>query len=179
MEYYLELEVGLRADCGWYNNLKKKLRPYQVDYWEKKCFHITMAFINNMSNTDEDRLIKAIGTLLDGRKACNEDFGQVDTFLTRRGDMYIIYLKPKVVSENLNSLVDSVRKCCIDNKIAIEPDFRCHITLGKINVNKVTLKKLQELIKTIQVPDFNLKLNKVNLIRRNDHKLIKNWKLKE
>lgn len=176
MEYYIELKVRLRQG-QWYDHLMQALEPFYVR-WQNGFYHITMAFMNDMSAADVGRLSAALGELLADRAACNETFGRVGAFTAQSGKEHIVYLVPKVVSETLDTLVADVRQCCTDKGIAISPDYRHHITLGRIDIGAVDLDRLQALTNTIHMPDFELRLDNVRLVRRIDHHAVGAWILR-
>lgn len=176
MEYYIELKVGL--DLGlWYHRLQQILAPYDVR-WQGGYYHITTAFLCDISAADADRLRGALEGLLAGRCACCESFGMVGAFATRSGMEHIVYAAPKLGSENLISLVYAIRQCCMDCGFAISPDFKTHVTLGRVGAGAVSIDRLQALTDTIGMPDMVLRLDTICLVRRNGHKVVGSWRLK-
>ena len=174
-ESYLELKVPISNNAMWQHELRKKLSGVPVK-WQNAHYHITVAFFKKMG---KDQLMSAanlIDGILAGREALNITIDKLDAFTTKSGDMHIIYATSSEPDSKLDGIIKEVRNKLLASKFDIE-EFKLHITLGRVSVDKISLKDLQSIISTVEMPSFSLKLSEF-AYRKYQNPTIKEWSMK-
>lgn len=158
MKSYLEIQVPLRYDATWFQELRTVCQHIPVK-WQTGYYHITMAFLDETPEKMDLRPIldKHLTTLA----APTLTFNKLDVFTATSG-MYIIHLTTSDVPQDLLSAIERIR---IDLKAAgcrIESDFRLHVTLGRVKDANIELPDIQETIRLVNLPIFSLCLSDVD-----------------
>ena len=92
---------------------------------------------------------------------------------------HVIYLTSAQPSQELTSLIDELRAEAIRLQANIRPDFRLHITLGRVKPTAATIEQVQSLTSSIEVPAFDVRICEAEY-QYLDHSMpsIGKWRLK-
>lgn len=158
MKTYLEIQVPLRSDASWFEELRSVCHCLPVR-WQAGFFHITLAFVDE---TPEDLnlfpvLDKHFGTLV----APTLVFDKLDAFTISSG-MHIVYLTASQVPQTFLSVIESVRSDMKDAGCVIKSDFRLHVTLGRIKDSGIELANVKRHVESVSIQPFSLLLNHVD-----------------
>lgn len=158
MKSYLEIQVPLKYDAPWFIELRNVLNGNSVK-WQTGYFHITMAFLNaTPENLD---LCPILEKHFARFNAPCITFDKLDVFTTYSG-MYIVHLSSTNVPDDFLKLTEAIRSDMRDAGCQIDSEFRLHVTLGRINDNGSTLPNLQDLVSSVSLASFTLKLTDVD-----------------
>ena len=83
---------------------------------------------------------------------------KIDAFAASK---HVIYLTASQPSLELNNLIDELRAEANQLHANIRPDFRLHITLGKVDSTAASIEQVQDLTGSIDVPAFNVRVNEL------------------
>lgn len=155
MKSYLEIQVPLRYDAQWFKTLREACKGIPVR-WQKGYFHITMAFLDE-TPSDVD-FVSVIGEQLRTTTAPTLTFDKLDVFSTMSGDMYIVNLTCRNISQTFVNLVNKVRAEFEKQGAVIESDFRLHVTLGRIKDLTISQKEIENILADVVLPLFTLQL---------------------
>ena len=177
-ESYLELKVPISNNAMWQHELRKKLSGVPVK-WQNAHYHITVAFFKKMGKEQLMSAANIIDGILVGGETLNLTIDKLDAFTTKSADMHIIYATSSEPDSKLDGIIKEVRNKLLASKFDIE-EFKLHITLGRVSVDKISLKDLQSIISTVEMPSFTLKLSEFEYrkFRKNYKPTIKEWFLK-
>lgn len=158
MKTYLEIQVPLRYDAKWFQDLRSVCQNFPVK-WQTGYYHITMAFLDN---TPEDvDLLPILDRHIPKLDAPTLTFDKLDVFTTNSG-MHIIHLTATDVPQNFLSAIENVRKDMKAVGCRIESDFRLHVTLGRVINPNLNLITIQTLVDKVSFPMFSLTLSDVD-----------------
>ena len=157
MKSYLEIKVPLKYNARWFVELRNVLKEIPVK-WQKGYFHITMAFIDETPKKLDLRPI--LEKYLTRFQAPRLTLDKLDVF--EASNEYIVNLTSTNIPHDFHELTEAIR---LDMKAVgcqIKYEFRLHVTLGKINNDDIMLSKLQNLVSSISLTPFTLKLTDVD-----------------
>ena len=158
MKTYLEIQVPLKYNASWFQELRIACRNIDVK-WQMAYFHITMVFIDE---TPEDvDLCPLLEKHLKTFPSPTLTFDKLDAFTAMSG-MQIIYLTATDIPDSFLSLIENIRSDLKDAGCIIDSWFRLHVTLGRVKDPDVQLLPLQELVKSVPLPSFSLSLTDVD-----------------
>ncbi len=155
MKTYLELHVPLPPDAPWLQELRQVLRTIPVK-WQQGFYHITMAFIDDTPM--EIDLCPIFLKHLQDFPAPMMTFDRLDFFTANSGGQ-VIYLTASAIPQSFLELTEAIRRDLKDAGCVMQSDFRLHVTLGRVRERD---ERLKELIETVQVPPFTLKLTDID-----------------
>jgi len=155
MKTYLELQVPLPPDARWLQELRQALRTIPVR-WQQGFYHITMAFIDDTPMGVD--LCPIFEKHLGNYPAPVMTFDWLNFFTTFSGGQ-IIYLTASAIPQSFLDLTEAIRQDLRDAGCVMQSDFRLHVTLGRVRERD---ERLKELIETVQVPPFTLKLTDID-----------------
>ena len=167
---YLELEIPLRKDAEWFENLRNAMKSKGIPArWTRKSFHITAVFIfeGNVKGLET-----AFSRHLEDREAPSLTLDKLDAFTTN--DDIIVNITSSRPSESLTTLIKELRAEAENLGVDYRRDFRLHITIGKIDKAKADMTAIATIINSLEVPTFTLRVNTVNY-RHKGGKTIKTW----
>ena len=158
MKTYLEIQVPLRNDVAWFEELRNICKNIDVK-WQMGYYHITMAFIDDTPIGVDFRplLEKHLRTFA----APTLTFDKLDAFTAISG-MHIIYLTATDIPQSFMSLVQAIRSDLKTAGCVMNSEFRLHVTLGSVKDPNVQLPTLHKLLETINVPASSMTLTDVD-----------------
>ncbi|MBR0262397.1 MAG: 2'-5' RNA ligase family protein [Prevotella sp.] len=148
MKSYLEIQVPLRYDATWFQELRTVCQHIPVK-WQTGYYHITMAFLDETPEKMDLRPI--LDRHLTTLAAPTVTFDKLDAFTAHSG-MHIIHLTATDVSEDFLSAIERIRTDLKTAGCQIESDFRLHVTLGRVKDANVDVSTIQKLIQTVHLP---------------------------
>jgi len=154
MKTYLEIQVPLKNDAEWFEELRNVCQKINVK-WQMGYYHITMAFVDKTPISIDLRplLEKHLGSFI----APTLSFDKLDAFTSMSG-MHIIYLTATEVPSSFISLVQAIRSDLKHVGCVMNSEFRLHVTLGRVKDPHLQLPTLRKILETVCVPAFSLTL---------------------
>ena len=158
MKTYLEIQVPLRYNASWFQELRLACRNIDVR-WQMAYHHITMAFVEEApENIDLRPLLEKH---LNAFPALTLTFDKLDVFTAMSG-MHIINLTATDVPQSFLSLIEIIRSDMKAAGCVVDSWFRLHVTLGRVKDPHIQLATIQELAKSVSLPAFSLTLEDVD-----------------
>ncbi len=158
MKTYLEIQVPLRYNASWFQELRLACRNINVK-WQMAYHHITMAFVDETpENIDLRPLLEKHLNMF---TAPTLTFNKLDVFTAMSG-MHIIYLTATDVPQSFLSLIENIRTDMKPTGCVVDSWFRLHVTLGRVKDSHIQLADIQELTGTVSLPAFSLTLEDVD-----------------
>ena len=158
MKAYLEIQVPLKYNASWFQELRIACRNIDVR-WQMAYYHITMAFIDE---TPEDvDLRPLLEKHLNTFPAPTLTFDKLDVFTAMSG-MQIIYMTATDVPQSFLSLIENIRSDIKAVGCVVDSGFRLHVTLGRVKDPHIQLATIQELMESVSLPAFSLTLEDVD-----------------
>ena len=158
MKTYLEIQVPLKYNASWFQELRLACRNIDVK-WQMAYHHITMAFVDETpENIDLRPLLEKH---LNAFPALTLTFDKLDVFTAMSG-MHIIYLTATDVPQSFLSLIEIIRSDMKAAGCVVDSWFRLHVTLGRVKDPHIQLATIQELAKSVSLPAFSLTLEDVD-----------------
>lgn len=158
MKTYLEIQVPLRYNASWFQELRIACRNIDVR-WQMAYHHITMAFADE---TPEDvDLRPLLEKHLNTFPAPTLTFDKLDVFTAMSG-MHIINLTATDAPQSFLSLIENLRSDMKAAGCVMDSWFRLHVTLGRVKDPHIQLADIQELTETVSLPAFSLTLEDVD-----------------
>lgn len=158
MKTYLEIQVPLRNDVAWFDELRSICKNIDVK-WQMGYYHITMAFIDDTPVGVDFRPL--LEKHLRSFAAPTLTFDKLDAFIATSG-MHIIYLTATDIPQSFMSLVQAIRSDLKTAGCVMNSEFRLHVTLGRVKDPNVQLPRLHKLLETINVPASSMTLTDVD-----------------
>ena len=147
MKSYLQLLVPLDRRCQWYRQLKSILGKMQDG-----GFHITVAFINDeLDKQGMEKVADVLDQELRHAVAPVITFDKLDVFTSESGDKHIVNLTASVVPKEFTIIKERVRTRLAREGFKLGP-FKLHVTLARVNTDKIDLQTLQNRICPVSVP---------------------------
>ncbi len=158
MKTYLEIQVPLRYNASWFQELRVACRNIDVR-WQIAYHHITMAFVDETPENIDLRplLEKQLKTF----SAPTLTFDKLDVFTAKSG-MHIINLTATDVPQSFLSLIEIIRSDMKAAGCVVDSWFRLHVTLGRVKDPHIHLATIQELTQSVSLPAFSLILEDVD-----------------
>ena len=158
MKTYLEIQVPLRYNASWFQELRVACRNIDVR-WQIAYHHITMAFVDETPENIDLRplLEKQLKTF----SAPTLTFDKLDVFTAKSG-MHIINLTATDVPQSFLSLIENIRSDMKAAGCVVDSWFRLHVTLGRVKDPHIHLATIQELTQSVSLPAFSLILEDVD-----------------
>ena len=158
MKTYLEIQVPLKFNASWFQDLRLACRNIDVR-WQMAYHHITMAFVDETPDGVDLRslLEKHLKTF----PAPTLTFDKLDVFTAMSG-MHIIYLTATDIPQSFLSLIDNIRSDMNAAGCVMDSLFRLHVTLGRVKDPHIQLSAIQELTESVSLPAFSLSLEDVD-----------------
>lgn len=171
-ENYLELKVPGITEEKWLATLHAAVESEfgkECVHWKRGHYHITVAFFKDDSHVGE--LKKTFGQILHDSEDPELTFDKVDVFQTRDGKEFIINLTASQPSADFTTFVGKLREAARKTGAEMKPDFRLHVTLGRIAAGDVAMGDLKGVVDSIEVPSFTLTLNEAEYRYRPNPKI--------
>ncbi len=156
-ENYIEIHVGISTRAKWYLDLQQRMRSLDVSCKQNR-FHITALFMYD--DALKNKLIEAFNRILVHSCAPHLTFNKLDAFTSRSGKEHIVNLTSTQPEEEFCQLVERLRNGAKELGADLE-DFRLHVTIARVPVDKLSLEDLQKLISEIYLPEFRLALTTI------------------
>ena len=158
MKTYLEIQVPLRYNASWFQELRLACQNIDVR-WQMAYYHITMVFVDE---TPEDvDLRPLLEKHLNTFPAPTLTFNKLDVFTAMSG-MHIINLTVTDVPQSFLSLIENIRSDMKGAGCVMDSWFRLHVTLGRVKDTNIQLSAIQELMESVSLPAFSLTLEDVD-----------------
>ena len=158
MKTYLEIQVPLRYNASWFQELRFACQNIDVR-WQMAYYHITMVFVDE---TPEDvDLRPLLEKHLNTFPAPTLTFDKLDVFTAMSG-MHIIYLTATDIPQSFLSLIENIRSDMNAAGCVMDSLFRLHVTLGRVKDPHIQLSAIQELTESVSLPAFSLTLEDVD-----------------
>jgi len=158
MKTYLEIQVPLRNDIGWFKDLRSICQNIDVR-WQMGYYHITMAFVDETPIGIDLRPL--LEKYLRNFPAPILTFDKLDAFTSMSG-MHIIYLAATEIPKSFISLVQAIRTDMKSAGCVMNSDFRLHVTLGRVKDPRIQLSTLQDLLGEVNLYAFSQTLTDVD-----------------
>lgn len=158
MKSYLEIQIPLRNDVVWFEELRNVCKNIGVK-WQMGYYHITMAFIDDTPTGVDLRPL--LDKHLQSFVAPTLTFDHLDAFTTMSG-MHIIYLAATEIPQSFLSLVQAIRSDLKSANCVINSEFRLHVTLGRVFDHRVQLPILCQILDEVNIPELSLTLTDVD-----------------
>lgn len=158
MKSYLELKVPIRYVDSWFAELRELLDGVNVR-WQRDYYHITMVFLDYAP--DNVNLVPGLSERLKDALAPTITFDRLDAFATGGGHKQVIHLTTSHVPEDFLALVQDIRRYMKGKGCDIQSDFRLHVTLGRVQDPRTSLRQIKEAISQVDLPDITLDLSNV------------------
>ena len=160
IQSYLEIKTPISTNARWMDELHGLLHNIPVR-WQNGYYHITIAFLDKMDEEKRAEAKRLIDGVLAGTKAQRLTIDKVSAFTTKDSSTHIVHAASSCPDENLMELINEIRQRLTNGSFQIEPDFKLHITLGKVSGDKITLAELHQKLATLTMPAFTLNLTKL------------------
>lgn len=159
MQTYLEIDVPLYKDAGWFKALKTVLDSQPVR-WQNGSYHITLAFIDD--NPNRVNLIPVFINHLSSISAIRLLFDKIDAFTDSHHKDHIINLTATSIPVGFLSIIEAIRSNLKDVGCILNTDFKLHVTLGRLEATSIDLESLKSLINQVNYTPFSLLLTDVH-----------------
>lgn len=176
-ENYLRLNVPVRRDAEWFVELRAEVEREcgkERVRWQQGSYHITVAFFKDSQHVEE--LTNVFDGIMHGSVAPELTFDEVNTFVTRDGKEIIVNLTASKPTAEFDAFIDRLRDAAEETGVEMEPDFRLHVTLGRIATEMVAIEDATEVAESIEVPPFELTLHEAEY-RYRPNPQISFWRL--
>ena len=154
MKSYFEIIVPLDVNADWLKGLREDLSDVGMR-WQNGFFHITVAFIKSSDNID---LITSIinNHLLTFQNVFRIKLNKLDAFPISNGRTYITHLCATEIPIEFSRWIKDLRNKLEDLNIDLEPDFKLHVTIGRISSEVIDLETLQYRLNKHEAPNIDL-----------------------
>lgn len=157
MKSYLEIKVPLEVNEYWLKELKESLSDVGV-HWQNGFYHITVAFIVN--TIDKDIVTSIIDDhLVNQRFSYILTLDCIDAFTIKGGQTHIIHMASSQIPIELSDWISSIRKDLTFSGVDIEPDFKFHVTLGRVPASNLRLDELRNRISSFDSIPITIETN--------------------
>ena len=156
---YLKIDVRLNRDARWYMALRKKLRAAGITVnWQLGSFHITVAFMNDDAHKEQLKTI--FGNIIRQHPAPLLTFNKLDAFTGKNSGQHVVNLTSTCESEEFTTLINQLRTAAVEVGVSLE-DYRLHVTLGRVEGDAASLDTISDILSTVQLKPFTLKLTNI------------------
>ena len=159
MQTYLKIEVGLNRNTSWYSALQRKMKETEINVnWQLGSFHITVAFMNDDAHKEQLKTI--FGNIIRQHPAPQLTFNKLDAFTSKNSRQHIVNLTSTCESEEFTALINQLRTAAVEVGASPE-DYRLHVTLGRVEGDAASLDTISDILSTVQLKPFTLKLTNI------------------
>jgi len=144
--------------------------------WQDGHYHITVVFVKKIIKKLNIHPYAPVYKCLDNKAAPHLTFDKLDAFTSRSGE-HIVNLTSSCPSEEFCEFVKNTRNTIAEAGWKYEPNFRLHVTLGRISTNLISLGRLKNIISQVSVPSFTLQLVNASFKKRGSHRSLVKRKL--
>ena len=184
MAHLLAMNVPVKNDPAWSDWSKmtrEKIKSAGVHVhrggWHQRYFHMTILFLDD--DACAESLTPEFAKMAKSCPALPLVIDKIDAFTTTNGAKHIIYLSSTNVPEQILTLAKDAR--ILADGLNADYDkrpFKPHITFGHVPADKMSLDKLQAILRTLEQPAFHCVLNEAEHRYRKSNGTIKKWKLR-
>ena len=157
MKSYLEIKVPIRFEDSWFRELRDLLDGVDIR-WQRGYYHITMAFLDFAP--DDVNLVPGLNGLLNDAMAPRLTFDKLDAFSSGY-HRQVIHLTTSEAPKDFLDLVDRLRQFFKSKGCVIQSDFRLHVTLGRVQDERMNVPKLKDIISQVDLPAITLELTEI------------------
>ena len=174
MTTYLELKVPISFEDSWFRELRSLLDDVNIR-WQRGFYHITIAFLDYAP--DNVNMRPGLNELLNDAVAPAITFDKLDAFASGY-HRQVIHLTTTDAPKDFLELVEDIRQFFKAKGCQIQSDFKLHVTLGRVQDPRMTVRKLQDIISQVMLPTITLDLTDVDYRIFKDYgKPLAHWKL--
>ena len=182
MAHLLAMNVPVKRDPAWSDWAKTtrsriKSAGIPVNKWQLLYYHMTILFLDD--DACAESLTPGLAQIVKSCPALTLTIDKIDAFTTTNGAEHIIYLSSTNVPEQILTLAKDARTLADGlNADYDKRPFKPHITFGHVPADKMSLDKLQAILRTLEQPAFHCVLNEAEHRYRKSNGTIKKWKLR-
>ena len=182
MAHLLAMNVPVKRDPAWgdwakMTRSKIKLAGIPVSKWQLLYYHMTILFL------DDDANVKAFtpgfAKIVESCPSLPMTIDKIDAFTTANGAEHIIYLSSTNIPEQILTLAKDARTLADGlNADYDKRPFKPHITFGRVPADRMSLEKLQTILRSLEQPAFDCVLKEAEHRYRRPKGTIKKWTLR-
>lgn len=182
MAHLLAMNVPVKRDPAWSDWAKTtrsriKSAGIPINKWQLLYYHMTILFLDD--DACAESLTPGLAQIVKSCPALTLTIDKIDAFTTTNGAEHIIYLSSTNVPEQILTLAKDARTLADGlNADYDKRPFKPHITFGHVPADKMSLDKLQAILRTLEQPAFHFVLNEAEHRYRRSNGTIKKWKLR-
>ena len=182
MAHLLALNVPVKRDPAWSDWAKTtrsriKSAGIPINKWQLLYYHMTILFLDD--DACAESLTPGLAQIVKSCPALTLTIDKIDAFTTTNGAEHIIYLSSTNVPEQILTLAKDARTLADGlNADYDKRPFKPHITFGHVPADKMSLDKLQAILRTFEQPAFHCVLKEAEHRYRKSNCTIKKWKLR-
>lgn len=182
MAHLLAMNVPVKRDPAWSDWAKTtrsriKSAGIPINKWQLLYYHMTILFLDD--DACAESLTPGLAQIVKSCPALTLTIDKIDAFTTTNGAEHIIYLSSTNVPEQILTLAKDARTLADGlNADYDKRPFKPHITFGHVPADKMSLDKLQAILRTLEQPAFHCVLNEAEHRYRKSNGTIKKWKLR-
>lgn len=182
MAHLLAMNVPVKRDPAWSDWAKTtrsriKSAGIPVNKWQLLYYHMTILFLDD--DACAESLTSGLAQIVKSCPALTLTIDKIDAFTTTNGAEHIIYLSSTNVPEQILTLAKDARTLADGlNADYDKRPFKPHITFGHVPADKMSLDKLQAILRTLEQPAFHCVLKEAEHRYRRSNGTIKKWKLR-
>ncbi len=174
MKSYLEIKVPISFDDYWFRELRGLLDGVDIR-WQRGFYHITMAFLDYAP--DNVNMIPGLNGIIEDAVAPAITFDKLDAFASGY-HRQVIHLTTTDAPDDFLETVKDIRRYFLAKGCEIQSDFKLHVTLGRVQDPRMNVRKLQDIISQVDLPELTLDLTDVDYRIFKDYgKPLGHWKL--
>lgn len=182
MAHLLAMNVPVKRDPAWSDWAKTtrsriKSAGIPINKWQLLYYHMTILFLDD--DACAESLTPGLAQIVKSCPALTLTIDKIDAFTTTNGAEHIIYLSSTNVPEQILTLAKDARTLADGlNADYDKRPFKPHITFGHVPADKMSLDKLQAILRTFEQPAFHCVLKEAEHRYRRSNGTIKKWKLR-
>jgi len=182
MAHLLAMNVPVKRDPAWSDWAKTtrsriKSAGIPINKWQLLYYHMTILFLDD--DACAESLTPGLAQIVKSCPALTLTIDKIDAFTTTNGAEHIIYLSSTNVPEQILTLAKDARTLADGlNADYDKRPFKPHITFGHVPADKMSLDKLQAILRTLEQPAFHCVLKEAEHRYRRSNGTIKKWKLR-
>ena len=182
MAHLLAMNVPVKRDPAWSDWAKTtrsriKSAGIPINKWQLLYYHMTILFLDD--DACAESLTPGLAQIVKSCPALTLTIDKIDAFTTTNGAEHIIYLSSTNVPEQILTLAKDARTLADGlNADYDKRPFKPHITFGHVPADKMSLDKLQAILRTLEQPAFHCVLKEAEHRYRKSNGTIKKWKLR-
>ena len=182
MAHLLAMNVPVKRDPAWSDwarmtRARIKSAGIPINKWQLLYYHMTILFLDD--DACAESLTPGLAQIVKSCPALTLTIDKIDAFTTTNGAEHIIYLSSTNVPEQILTLAKDARTLADGlNTDYDKRPFKPHITFGHVPADKMSLDKLQAILRTLEQPAFHCVLKEAEHRYRRSNGTIKKWKLR-